>query len=105
MNNVTGLNRLTDIITEFTVLVGKILPDDVTAKLRKLKEEETIPMAKMIYEAMEKNQELANELNRPSCQDTGLIQMFVRVGTKFPYIDGLANVLKDAVAIATRRLR
>lgn len=103
MNNVTGLNRLTDIITEFTVLVGKILPDDVTAKLRKLKEEETIPMAKMIYEAMEKNQELANELNRPSCQDTGLIQMFVRVGTKFPYIDGLANVLKDAVAIATKK--
>lgn len=103
MNNVTGLNRLTDIVTEFTVLVGKILPDDVTAKLRKLKEEETIPMAKMIYEAMEKNQELAFELNRPSCQDTGLIQMFVRVGTKFPYIDGLANVLKDAVAIATKK--
>jgi L(+)-tartrate dehydratase alpha subunit len=103
MNNVTGLNRLTDIVTEFTVLVGKILPDDVTAKLRKLKEEETIPMAKMIYEAMGKNQELAFELNRPSCQDTGLIQMFVRVGTKFPYIDGLANVLKDAVAIATKK--
>jgi len=77
MNNVTGLDQLTDIVAKFTVLVGKILPDDVSAKLRELKEEETVPMAKMIYEAMEKNQELAYELNRPSCQDTGLIQMFI----------------------------
>jgi L(+)-tartrate dehydratase alpha subunit len=103
MNNVTGLDQLTDIVAKFTVLVGKILPDDVSAKLTELKEEETIPMAKMIYEAMEKNQELAYELDRPSCQDTGLIQMFVRVGSKFPYIDELANVLKEAVAIATKK--
>lgn len=103
MNNVTGLDQLTDIVAKFTVLVGKILPDDVSAKLRELKEEETVPMAKMIYEAMEKNQELAYELNRPSCQDTGLIQMFIRVGSKFPYIDELANVLKEATAIATKK--
>ena len=103
MNNVTGLDQLTDIVAKFTVLVGKILPDDVSAKLRELKDEETVPMAKMIYEAMEKNQELAYELDRPSCQDTGLIQMFVRVGSKFPYIDELANVLKDATAIATKK--
>ena len=103
MNNVTGLDQLTDIVAKFTVLVGKILPDDVSAKLTELKEEETIPMAKMIYEAMEKNQELAYELNRPSCQDTGVIQMFVRAGSKFPYLDDLANALKDAVAIATNK--
>ena len=102
MNNVNVLDQLADIVAKFTALVGKRLPDDVTAKLRELREEETMPMAKMIYEAMEKNQDIAAELNRPSCQDTGLIQMFVRVGSKFPYIDDLGNVLKDAVAIATK---
>lgn len=102
MNNANELNQLADLVAKFTALVGKRLPDDVTAKLKELSDEETMPMAKMIYEAMEKNQNLAGELNRPSCQDTGLIQMFVRVGSKFPYIDDLSNVLKDAVAIATK---
>lgn len=102
MDNVKNLDQLTDIVAKFTALVGKKLPNDVTAKLKELRDEETVPMAKMIYEAMEKNQELAYELNRPSCQDTGVIQMFVRVGSKFPYIDDLANVLKESVAIATK---
>lgn len=103
MNDVKAVEQLTDIVASFTALVGKRLPDDVTAKLKELKDEETVPMAKMIYEAMEKNQNIAEELNRPSCQDTGLIQMFVRVGSKFPYIDELSSVLKDAVEIATKK--
>lgn len=102
MKNVNALDQLTDLVAKFTVLVSKRLPDDVAAKLRELSNEESMPMAKMIYEAMKKNQELAAELNRPSCQDTGLIQMFIRAGSKFPYIDDLDKVLKDAVAIATR---
>lgn len=102
MNDVNELKQLTDLVAKFTALVGKRLPDDVTARLKELKDEETVPMAKMIYEAMEKNQKIAAELNRPSCQDTGLIQMFIRVGSKFRYIDRLSGVLKEAVAAATR---
>jgi len=102
MENQEALVLLTGKIAKFVGLVGKVLPDDVTAKLKELSEGETMPMAKMIYASMEKNQKEAEELNRPSCQDTGLIQMFVRVGTKFPYIDDLKTVLKDAVLIATK---
>lgn len=103
MNKENDLNRLTDIVADFTVLVGKKLPDDVNDKLMDLQKEETVPMAKMIYQTMADNQELAYELNRPSCQDTGVIQMFVRVGSKFPYIDDLEMVLKESVAIATKK--
>lgn len=102
MNFENEVAKLTEIVAKFTSLVGKQLPDDVVAKLKELREEETVPMAKMIYEAMEQNQNIALNLNRPSCQDTGLIQMFVRVGSRFPYIDQLAGALKEAVAIATR---
>ena len=102
MNFENEVTKLTGIVAKFTSLVGKQLPDDVVAKLKELREEETVPMAKMIYEAMEQNQNIAWNLNRPSCQDTGLIQMFVRVGSRFPYIDQLAGALKEAVAIATR---
>lgn len=97
-----ALDKLTYLVANFTNVISKRLPDDVKAKLKTLGEEESMPMAKMIYEAMEKNQEQAIVLNRPSCQDTGLIQMFVRVGSKFPYIDDLNMVLKDAVFKATK---
>lgn len=103
MNDANRLDTLTDIVSKFTVLVGKKLPEDVTSKLKELQDEESVPMAKMIYEAMEKNQELAHELNRPSCQDTGVIQMFVRVGSKFDMIDELEVALQKAVAIATEK--
>lgn len=102
MEKKAALDQLTNLVANFTEMVGKILPDDVTAKLKELSEEETMPMAKMIYEAMAKNQEQAAKLNRPSCQDTGLIQMFVHAGSKFPYIDDLSKVLKDAVYKATK---
>lgn len=102
MEKSNALEQLTDLVAKFTSLVGKRLPDDVTAKLKELSEEEEMPMAKMIYEAMDKNQAQAEKLNRPSCQDTGLIQMFAHVGSKFPYADDLNEVLKDAVYIATK---
>lgn len=92
-----GVEQLTQIVSKFTGLIGKVLPDDVTVKLKQLAAEETMPMAKMVYETMDENQKLAAKLNRPSCQDTGQIQMFVQVGTNFPYINELADVLKEAV--------
>lgn len=92
-----GVEQLTQIVSKFTGLIGKVLPDDVTVKLKQLAAEETMPMARMVYETMDENQKLAAKLNRPSCQDTGQIQMFVQVGTNFPYINELADVLKEAV--------
>ena len=59
-------------------------------------------MAMMIYRTMQRNQELAEKLKRPSCQDTGLVQIFATVGSHFPHTDGLAEALKAAIAQATR---
>ena len=78
------LSRLTDIVARFTSLVSRRLPDDVTSRLKALAEAETTPMATMIYQTMRRNQELAEKLKRPSCQDTGLVQIFATVGSHFP---------------------
>ena len=50
---------------------------------------------------MQKNQVLAKELNRPSCQDTGVLQFWVKCGTNFPLIGELEALLKEAVVKAT----
>ena len=39
--------------------------------------------------------------SRPCCQDTGVIQFFVKCGTSFPLIGSLEKLLKEAVVRAT----
>ena len=90
-----------DKMERFICLVGKKLPDDVVEKLQELAAQETVPLAKTIYETMAENQSLAEELDRPCCQDTGVLQFLVRCGTKFPLIDDLEALLKEAVLRAT----
>lgn len=93
--------KFIDIMARFTAYAGKYLPDDVSAKLKELREKEDTAMAKIIYDAMFDNLKMAEELDRPCCQDTGIIQYFVQVGTNFPLIDEIEDCLREAVKRAT----
>lgn len=101
MNNEFNSQEMTQIMSKFVALVGKQLPDDVMTKLKELSEKEDAPLATEIYKTMFKNQELAMDLNRPSCQDTGVLQFFIKCGENFPGIGKLETVLTDAVLDAT----
>ena len=102
MDKQKAVQKMTEVMAKFVGYTGKVLPDDVTAKLSELAERETQPLAKEIYKTMFENQRLAKELNRPSCQDTGVIQFFVRYGANFPLIGELEELLREAVLQATR---
>ena len=95
------VKKLTNLVADFVSYTGKVLPDDVKKKLRELGEREDGKLAKVIYETMTRNQELALALDRPSCQDTGVIQFWLKCGTKFPLIDSLEALLKEAVVQST----
>ena len=97
MSKEQQVTQLTDNMAKFIAHIAKKLPDDVIEKLTELREKEDSPLSKVIYDTMFKNQELAVKLNRPSCQDTGVLQFWVKCGTKFPLIDELEGLLKDAV--------
>ena len=88
------IDTIAKICRRFTL--GKKLRDDVIAKLTELREKETEAMPKIIYDTMFRNQELAVKLDRPSCQDTGVLQFWVKCGTKFPLIDDLEALLKGS---------
>jgi len=77
------------------------LPDDVEAKLRELSEKEDSGIAKLLYDTYFRNQKIAFDLKRPSCQDTGMLQFFIKCGKDFPLILELADLLKDSVMKAT----
>lgn len=102
MDKATAVADLTDLLAKFTSHIGKRLPTDVTQKLGELREKEVNFLAKEVYESMRQNQEAADKLDRPSCQDTGVIQYFLQAGAKFPLLGELEEILQGATAGATR---
>ena len=71
------VEQLTTYMANFVSYIGKVLPDDIKAKINELAEKEDSPLSKVIYQTMQRNQVLAKELNRPSCQDTGVLPRIV----------------------------
>lgn len=103
MNTSKAMSSLTDVMTRFTGYVGKRLPTDVMKKLEALRAEEDAPLAVAVYDSMFENQKRADELDRPCCQDTGVIQYFITCGAKFPYLSGLQDALRTATLEATKK--
>nr|AAA72573.1 ORF-z1 [Escherichia coli]prf//1306285A ORF z1,rpsU upstream [Escherichia coli] len=100
-NKQQALNKLTEIVANFTAMISTRMPDDVVDKLKQLKDAETSSMGKIIYHTMFDNMQKAIDLNRPACQDTGEIMFFVKVGSRFPLLGELQSILKQAVEEAT----
>ena len=100
--------RLAAIVSRLLDLCAKSLSDDVFTRLKEMQElantgpengeDET---ERRIYDAMFTNLEMAARLNRPCCQDTGVIQFFVEAGTSFPYLAELSLCLREAVIRST----
>lgn len=93
--------RFVDYMAHFVDHISKKLPDDVENKISELAAQEDGRLACVVYDTMERNQKLASELSRPSCQDTGALQYWVKCGTKFPLIDKIEELLMDATVKAT----
>ena len=103
MEKQQAVQSLTETMAKFTAYIGKHLPTDVEKKLAELRAKETKPLAKAIYLSMAENQEAASRLDRPSCQDTGVIQYFVTAGAKFPLLGELGDILAEATREATEK--
>ena len=79
------------------------LPKDVIDSLKNAyKIEEGV--AKTQIEAILKNIDLAKKSKRPMCQDTGIQTFFVTVGTDFPRIDRLKEIISNGVKKATKEI-
>ena len=93
---------MTDIMAKFTNYIGKHLPDDIMDRLGELRAAEETYLAKVVYDSMFENLEKADELDRPCCQDTGVIQYFIKAGADFPLLSDIRPILDEAVQRATR---
>jgi L(+)-tartrate dehydratase alpha subunit len=101
MERTHARSTFVDIVARFTAYASKHLPDDVRTKLEAFGDREDGEMARIFYTAMFDDLRMASALSRPVCQDTGVIQYFVQVGTRFPLIDEIEESLREAVERAT----
>ncbi|MBR2672740.1 MAG: L(+)-tartrate dehydratase subunit alpha [Oscillospiraceae bacterium] len=101
MNKQEARAVMTDVMEKFLGLACKRLPDDVYAKLKECREKETSEMQKVIYDTYFDNLEKAIELNRPCCQDTGLLHFYINCGSEFPYMGIVEEALREATSKAT----
>ena len=97
------VQQLTQIIAKFLDLVGKRLPDDVMTKLTELRANAETDLECIIYDSMFDNMEQAIALNRPICQDTGVISFFVKAGSESKLLPVLKQALIAGVGEATAK--
>jgi len=97
----TEPEQLAEIIARFLSFSAIYLSDDVIARLTELKAVETGSTGSRIYDAMFENLAMAEKMGKPCCQDTGIVQFFVRAGTAFPYLAELEHCLREGVVRAT----
>ena len=101
MNQQEKAERFTELMTRFTSVLGKILPDDVATRLAELRKEQTSDISRIVYDAMFDDLAAARRLNVPLCQDTGVNQYYIEVGANFPLLSEMRACLDEAVRRAT----
>jgi len=104
MDKIKGKLKLSKIMERFISLSCTRLPDDVIEALKNAEKKETDDMQKSIYDAYFRNLDQAEKLNRPCCQDTGILHFYITVGTDFPYLSVVEEALNIAVENATKSI-
>ena len=87
------------LMEKFIALAAVRLSDDVTLRLEEMRKNEDSTLQKAIYDSYFENFRMAIEQNRPCCQDTGMLQFYLKAGSAFPFL----NITTDAITEAVRR--
>lgn len=80
------------------------LPQDVKQALEQAYHRERNSLGKVQLKAMLDNIKMAEEMGVPICQDTGLINFYLRANSSFPSLAKIEGVLQRAVKRATAEI-
>ncbi|MHA1408993.1 MAG: fumarate hydratase [Candidatus Odinarchaeia archaeon] len=80
------------------------LPEDVTRRIKDALEREEHEPARIILSSIIKNINLAKEMSKPICQDTGVPIFYVEIGTRYKVSFNLERVLIKAMQESTSEI-
>lgn len=92
--------EITTAVKELCIKANKHLPCDIINRIALAKSSETDKMAISILSELEKNIEIASQLDLPLCQDTGMTVVFIELGQDV-HLNGM--LLSDAVNEGVRQ--
>jgi L(+)-tartrate dehydratase alpha subunit len=95
---------LREIFLELIEKTAVYLPDDVLERIKSAAEREENERARRIYGIMLENLRLAAERRVPLCQDTGVLEFFVKAGADFPHLAEVRGAIVEATAEATEKV-
>ncbi len=97
-------SELEDVFVTLLRLAVTDLPQDVVNGLEKALKLESNSTAKSQLEAILENIKLARQGSIPMCQDTGIQIFYLTVGSKFPLITEIPQILENAVRRGTQEI-
>ena len=89
--------KITEVVRKLCINANCYLPQDVKERIESCHGAEPWPQAREILERIMENYKIAEDGNRPICQDTGLACVFVKIGQEV-HVDGdLAAAIHEGV--------
>lgn len=95
------VERVREAVRRLCVETACLLPDDVTAALRRARDREDSAPARRVLDQLLRNAESARGEMLPLCQDSGLPLLFLEIGQDVHLVGGtLQDAIRDGVAAA-----
>lgn len=74
------ISKVTETVKKLCIDANYYLTEDIRKRLEEAKNEEIFPIAQSIMDVLLENADIAENEQRPMCQDTGMAVVFVEVG-------------------------
>lgn len=84
-------------VREAVIKINYNLDQSVVARIQKAKEKETNHTASSILDDLLKNQEIARQGKVPLCQDTGVVVVFLEIGTDVSFQGDIYEAINQGV--------
>lgn len=93
------LNKVTDIVKESVIKINYELGNSLVALIHKAKANESKEISKSILSDILENQDIARQGNIPLCQDTGLVVVFLEIGTEVKIEGDIYEAINQGVRL------
>ncbi len=89
--------KITEVVKRLCINANCHLPQDVKERIKDCHKAEPWPQAQEILERIMENYQIAEQGDRPICQDTGLACVFVKIGQDVHINGDLAEAINEGV--------
>ena len=89
--------RITDAVAGLCVEANVFIGDDIVSAMSAAKAAESAPLARDVLDTLLKNAETARRERLPVCQDTGMMVVFVSIGSNVHIVGDIDGAINEGV--------